>query len=357
MTNYLTYMYLLSPLHTGGTSQEGNLLGIARESHTDLPYLPSSTIRGRLRASTSKEDRTVLWGNTIDDVTSGTSDNLIQGALWVGDGSIVWFPVPSLSHGVVWVSSRFLLRRWIRLTNQTLALPKVGSFSGGHSKNLYLKDAIFHKSELSSWSEWQPYIPNGNEETKTISQALVLADQDCQVLIQSSLWRQVKVKLDDKKNTDGGFRYEEAIIPNNLNELKQIFRLRLQSFYTALQKFRGKEEIDYHHPRSILTPTPQTWAEVVDSNCRIVCVTGSREKDKLFALAKLHEIEYQDRRYHRHLCGSMSKPSPVWIAEVGNFQVVTIFGVNEDSDNPRKQYLDKLREQADSNYSEIWNFI
>lgn len=146
-------------------------------------------------------------------------------------------------------------------------------------------------------------------------------------------------------------------IPNNLNELKQIFRLRLQTFYTALQQFREKEEIDYHHPRPILTPTPQTWAEVVDSNCRIVCVTGSRENDKPFALAKLHEIEYQGRIYHRYLCGSTSKPSPVWIAEIGTFQVVTIFGVDEDSNNPRKQYLDKLREQAGSNYSEIWNFI
>jgi len=47
----LVYLYLLSPLHTGSTTQEGNLLGIARESHTNLPYVPSSTIRGRLRAS------------------------------------------------------------------------------------------------------------------------------------------------------------------------------------------------------------------------------------------------------------------------------------------------------------------
>ncbi|MFM6308551.1 MAG: type III-B CRISPR module RAMP protein Cmr4, partial [Dolichospermum sp.] len=29
------YLYLLSPLHTGGITQEGNLLGIARESHTN----------------------------------------------------------------------------------------------------------------------------------------------------------------------------------------------------------------------------------------------------------------------------------------------------------------------------------
>lgn len=36
----LVYLYLLSPLHTGGTTQEGNLLGIARESHTEMPYIP-----------------------------------------------------------------------------------------------------------------------------------------------------------------------------------------------------------------------------------------------------------------------------------------------------------------------------
>ncbi|MEA5495987.1 RAMP superfamily CRISPR-associated protein [Limnoraphis robusta] len=54
--SYLVYLYLLSPLHTGGTSQEGNVVGIARETHTDLPYLPSSTIRGRLRASVGLKD-------------------------------------------------------------------------------------------------------------------------------------------------------------------------------------------------------------------------------------------------------------------------------------------------------------
>jgi CRISPR-associated protein Cmr4 len=240
MTN-LAYLYLLSPLHTGGTSQEGNLVGIARESHTDLPYLPSSSIRGRLRAATPERDRTKLWGNTIEDVISATANstqtqastqnqttpattstavtNLIQGALWVGDAALLWFPVPSLSHGIVWISSHFLLRRWMRLTRKQLSMPEVGSFSKGNSKNLYLKDAIFKATDLTNWEKenpWRQYLPTGSQETNTISQVLVLSDQDCQVLIQSSLWRQVKVKLDEKKNVDGGFRYEEAIPPETV---------------------------------------------------------------------------------------------------------------------------------------------
>lgn len=92
MINYI-YLYLLSPLHTGGTTQEGNLLGIARESHTNLPYIPSSTIRGRLRANVANQStRFKLFGTDLKD-----SQQLEQGDIWIGDGSILWLPVPSLS--------------------------------------------------------------------------------------------------------------------------------------------------------------------------------------------------------------------------------------------------------------------
>jgi CRISPR-associated protein Cmr4 len=212
----IAYLYLLSPLHTGGTSQEGNMVGIAREVHTDLPYLPSSTIRGRIRANTPEDKRKVLWGNTLDDVKDGNDENLTQSLLWVGDASILWFPVPSLSHGVVWVTSPFLLNRWLRLQQPKLTLPPVGSFNKGNQKNLYLKDAVFKSSELKVWSDWTKYIPTGNGETNNISKVLVLSDENCQILIQSSLWRQVKITLDDNKQVDGGFRYEEGIPPETL---------------------------------------------------------------------------------------------------------------------------------------------
>jgi len=220
MTLHTAHLYLLSPLHTGGSSQEGNLLGIARETHTDLPYLPASTIRGRLRADT-KDPKTqkFLWGNTIQDVTGGQDSNLTQGAIWVGDGLLLWFPVASLSHGVVWVTSPILVKRWLRFSGKSLPLPTVGQFSGGNTKSLFLKDAIFQKdtSDLSLWdqSDWSQYIPEGSSETEIISNVLVLSDEDCRILIDMSLWRQVRVNLDDKKNADA-FRFEEAIPPETV---------------------------------------------------------------------------------------------------------------------------------------------
>jgi CRISPR-associated protein Cmr4 len=215
----LVYLYLLSPLHTGGTTQEGNLLGIARESHTEMPYIPSSTIRGRLRASASgekesgaeKSKRFSLFGNEIEDGVQ-----LEQGSIWVGDGSILWLPVPSLSHGVVWVSSPLLLRRWARITGGHISqISDYGTNLKDGKSSVYLKDAILKDSDLQDWDDYKEYIP---PTAKTeIDKVLVLPDQHCATLIQMSLWRQVKVKLDQHKSVSkGSFRYEEAIPPDTL---------------------------------------------------------------------------------------------------------------------------------------------
>lgn len=236
MLGKLVYLYLLSPLHTGGTTQEGNLLGIARESHTDLPYIPSSSIRGRLRSSIdqSGEDKAaqklkkvLLFGSEIDDAkndelvqsyetaTGKKLNQLVQGDIWIGDGSILWLPVPSLSHGVIWVSSPFLLRRWARLTQQNLEIPPDYSTSLDNQKPVYLKDAILKPAELNDWNNWKEFIPDG-DQTQGLERVLVLPDKHCATLIQMSLWRQVKIKLDQHKTVDGGFRYEEAIPPDTL---------------------------------------------------------------------------------------------------------------------------------------------
>jgi CRISPR-associated protein Cmr4 len=218
------YFYLLSPLHTGGTTQEGNLLGIARESHTNFPYIPSSTIRGKLRASV--EDRilkTQLFGTDLDDLkdknfileyeleTDKKLTQLEQGQIWIGDGSILWIPVPSMSHGVVWVSCPMLLERWQKISGTNFPIPDEYSTNLGTDKPIYLKDAIL-KDHLKKWEDHQNFIPNGS----SIKRVLVLPDRHCDTLIQMSLWRQVKIKLDRNKAVDGGFRYEEAIPPDTL---------------------------------------------------------------------------------------------------------------------------------------------
>lgn len=204
------YLYLLSPLHTGGTTQEGNLLGIARESHTNLPYIPSSTVRGKVRSlATDKNTKYQLFGNDLED------GQLEQGDIWIGDASILWLPVPSLSHSIVWVSCPLLLQRWQRLQGGKLSIPAEYSCNFNNNAAVYLKDAIIKAEQLQSGNNVEQFVPQ-SDSTKSINRLLVLPDKHCATLIQMSLWRQVKIKLDDHKSVDGGFRYEEAIPPDTL---------------------------------------------------------------------------------------------------------------------------------------------
>lgn len=228
MLRYI-YLYLLSPLHTGGTTQEGNLLGIAREAHTNLPYIPSSTIRGRLRASIRDQiARVQLFGPDLKDLenrkfvdeyqlaTQKQLTQLEQGDIWVGDASILWLPVPSLSHGVIWVSCPMLLRRWVRFNANISTLPAEYSANFATTGSaVYLKDAIVQPKDLQQWKDWKEFVPQ-TPETSAIERVMVLPDRHCATLIQMSLWRQVKVKLDEHKSVEGGFRYEEAIPPDTL---------------------------------------------------------------------------------------------------------------------------------------------
>ncbi|MFM6113695.1 MAG: type III-B CRISPR module RAMP protein Cmr4 [Sphaerospermopsis kisseleviana] len=204
------YLYLLSPLHTGGTTQEGNLLGIACESHTNLPYIPSSTVRGKVRSlATDKNTKYQLFGNDLED------GQLEQGDIWIGDASILWLPVPSLSHSVVWVSCPLLLQRWQRLQGGKLSIPPEYSCNFNNNAAVYLKDAIINSAQLQPWQNSKEFVPKSSA-TDSIKRLLVLPDKHCATLIQMSLWRQVKIKLDEHKSVNGGFRYEEAIPPDTL---------------------------------------------------------------------------------------------------------------------------------------------
>jgi len=244
MTN-LAYLYLLSPLHTGGTSQEGNIVGIAREAHTNFPYLPSSSIRGRLRANVesipnnpdstgdllmdARIRRVKLFGPDLKDiqdssfvenyelVTNKKITQLEQGSIWIGDGSLLWIPVPSISHGIVWISCPMLLQRWTRLNGQQIDVSE-GSRYLTTAGNVYLKDTKIPTGQLRDFptgTSWTDFVPNHKQTS--INQVLVVPNRYCETLIEMSLWRQVKVKLNEHKAvTDGSFRYEDAIPPDSL---------------------------------------------------------------------------------------------------------------------------------------------
>lgn len=149
-------------------------------------------------------------------------------------------------------------------------------------------------------------------------------------------------------------------LPDTVAEFRQLFQRRLQDFYTALGKLSGYQ-INYHSPKSVGDVSRDKWVEAVDENCKIVVCAGDEDFGKPYALAVLHsqDLKVQDRGgredYDGNLCGTVGnkvKPSPVWIADLGDYQVVTVFGATQ---NPRKRYLEELKRRTSrANYDEIW---
>lgn len=316
--NYV-YLYLLSPLHTGGTTQEGNLLGIAREVHTQLPYIPSSTIRGRLRASVEDEDLKVqLFGSELkrdsndekkeenaqnqENNDSSQYNQLTQGDIWIGDASLLWFPVASLSHGVVWITCPRLLKRWLRLNKNKPKIPVCYStnlVNNQQNKNqhIYLKDAII-KSNLSYWKDWKEFVPK-TAQNNGIDSVLLLPDNHCATLISMSLWRQVKIKLDQDKAVDGGFRYEEAIPPDTLVYFPWGITVKAKNYQaetlTKLQDLVEKHEIETDSEKSIDIIQDLFVTKVISKNKTILQIGGQESLGRGFVEQFLDQKNGQNK--------------------------------------------------------------
>lgn len=149
-------------------------------------------------------------------------------------------------------------------------------------------------------------------------------------------------------------------LPDTPQEFQQLFQQRLQQFYQGFSQLMGSS-INLRSLQAMGQVSRDRWTEAVDANCRIVVCAGTEDFGKPYALAVLHskELKVKNRQgrddYDGNLCGQVAgdvKPSPVWIADLGDYQVVTVFGATQD---PRKKYLKELRDRTSStNYAPIW---
>lgn len=246
MDNYLTYLYLLMPLHTGGSANEGNLMGIAREVHTEFPYMPASSVRGRIRAAMEqkhendhlKEAVQVFFGQKIEGGGQPT-----EGEVWFADATLLFFPIASLSHHLVWITCPLWLDRWSRwLGNEGDNVKKFAQdchknlrgSEGSKAKSavttfktntLYLQTALLKPDDIHSSNGSQCLsgkVKNITADHGIIGQIeerlVVLSNEDCIALVETGLQREVRVALNEGEKTvkGGSFRSEEAIPPETI---------------------------------------------------------------------------------------------------------------------------------------------
>jgi len=142
-------------------------------------------------------------------------------------------------------------------------------------------------------------------------------------------------------------------LPETTEEFQSLFRKHLKNFYAALSDL-SKTTINPNQPYAVRIDGSMQWTEAIDRNCHIAVCSGSGRYGKPFALATLHDQAFKvNNNYDGNLCGSVKpvvKPSPVWIANHDDYQVVTVFGSTSD---PRQKFLRKLKEDATS-YQQLW---
>ena len=210
-------------------------MGIAREAQTELPYLPSSSLRGKIRSvlesmPESKEGAGTFFGERIKDGQQPT-----EGEVWFADASLLLFPIASYNHQFVWITCPLWLSRWNRwLRNEQLqtlisewrSLLNTKSEEGGKKAvspisgtEIYLQGALLSADEIQVIDQaavcWECFktLPDGNGILDLKQKLVVLSDDDCAGLVEIGLQREVRVALGETEKTvkGGSFRSEEAI--------------------------------------------------------------------------------------------------------------------------------------------------
>ena len=217
------YLYSLAPIHSGSAGDLGNILDIAREVHTNFPYLPGSSLRGSLRnevASINPEIANLLFGKQLDE-----QGQMGVHQVWFGDARLLWIPMRTMSlQGnsdiFTWVSCHSLIRDHAILTQSpfvTFPSHPVGTRAGTY----HVADARIEVSALSDDQkaalQFQGEFPDTLKDTVKpawSSNHIVLADTDFQVLMEHALWTQIRNKIDDNTGSAEVF-WTDICIPRD----------------------------------------------------------------------------------------------------------------------------------------------
>jgi CRISPR-associated protein Cmr4 len=283
----LLFVHALSSLHAGtGSALDVIDLPIARERATALPYVPGSSIKGVLREtcedrerladldkavkgdkespeykaaeSAYKTKRAPIWAAFGPD-TANASEH--AGALLVGDANLLLFPVRSLTGLFLWVTSPYLLRRFLRDREEagresldgsegltTWAGVKDGeaytSFEPGPGGKVLLEDgdaAAALEPALQRFARALAPKVLGADWTDFLSARLVVVpDTLLGAFTRMSTEVVARVKIDQSKGTvqKGGLWYEEAL------PAESILYARLLSGKSRAKNDRGKDQRD-----------------------------------------------------------------------------------------------------------------
>ncbi len=235
MNTRLTFVHALSPLHAGTGQGVGVIdLPIAREKATGLPFLPGSSLKGSLRSLASPNDVAAVFGPNSSD-----NDNRASAAQF-SDQRLLLLPIRSLAGTFAWVTSPYVLQRFVRDMKEVLStapnnpIPKdhLSILKENHcavvkstskitinTKEVYLEDLdlpIQTELDMTDWAQWigKEVFPNDTVWQTMLTERFCLVPDDIfNFLIATATEITARIKLVEGSKTvqDGGLWYEEAL--------------------------------------------------------------------------------------------------------------------------------------------------
>jgi len=211
MTDFrIGYLYSLAPIHCGGEGDLGNILEISREAHTDFPYIPGSSLRGSLRNEVTvlepdgQEVANRLFGKELDD-----DGQMGVHQVWFGDARLLWVPMRTMAlkggnrDVFTWVSCHSLIRDHALIAHQSV--PRLRNRAVGTTPGVYLvADAELQVSAMTDEEklavklsgDWAANL-QGAVQSSWEGNHIILPDSEFQILMEHSLWTQVRNKIQE----------------------------------------------------------------------------------------------------------------------------------------------------------------
>lgn len=217
------YLYSLAPIHCGGEGDLGNISEIAREVHTNFPYIPGSSLRGSLRNEVesyqNSEVANRLFGQELTDGKMGVHQ------IWFGDARLLWVPMRTMSvkgeDVFTWVSCPTLLRDCALISQRTFdGFAALTSAVGSRKDTYMVADArieveVMNEAQIRSIELTENWSSSLGDDTKSHweNNRIVLPDNDFQVLMEHSLWTQVRNVIADTGGA--GIFWTDVCIPRD----------------------------------------------------------------------------------------------------------------------------------------------
>ncbi len=225
----------LTPLHPGSGARVSGLvdLPVQREAHTDLPVIYGSSLKGALRAWASKklEDGKVL---EIFGPKPGEGDKGMGKAVFM-DAKLLMIPVRSLKGVYGWVTSPFLINRFIEdlnLVDELLGRGKSGQLEGvqdpgkgeafvsGERLTLELRGkslVILEDVKYKAVNKEMEFLKLMGGKLKEVGERLVVvSDDEFRRLLKRALMVNPHIQIDEEKGVVNNLWFQEDLPPETI---------------------------------------------------------------------------------------------------------------------------------------------